>query len=350
MKRLFSLPSACALALVTCALAPAVARAEDPAPVTPARQLFMDARKLTAEGKYSEACPKLEEALRLEVGVGTQFNLADCWEHIGRTASAHALFLGAAASAKAAGQTDREQVLRDRAAALEPRLSRLVIEVKGTDPKLTVKRNDLPLDADALGKAAIVDPGKYTITARAPGKKPWEKVVEVASGTPVVTVEVPELEAAKPAKPAPKEADADADEAKPAGKKAPPAPSADGSDRGARLNYGAITVAGIGVAGIGFGAIMGMKYRSANNDAKDICPSNHGCSIKQIQDHDRLVSDARSDRTWSYVGLGLGGAVLAGAGVLWYVQRPKTHAGVSWQASPLVAADGSVGALVNGRF
>ena len=81
------------------------ARAEDE---TPARALFKQGRALANEGKYAEACPKFEESLRLEVGVGTQFNLADCWEHVGKTASAQKLFLGAAASAKAAGQVERE--------------------------------------------------------------------------------------------------------------------------------------------------------------------------------------------------------------------------------------------------
>jgi hypothetical protein len=332
--------SAFALALV---LSPVVARAEDAA-VTPARQLFLDARKLTAEGKYAEACPKLEESLHLESGVGTQFNLADCWEHIGRTASAQALFLGAAASAKAAGQTEREQVLRDRASALEPRLSRLVIEVVSTDPKLTVKRDDLPLEADTLGKAVVVDPGKYTISARAPGKKKWEKIVEVDAAKPVTTVEVPELEPAEPAKPV-----AEKPAAAPL-KKAPPPASEPGSDRGPALNYRALTLAGAGVIGIGFGVYKGLKYRSTNGDAEDICPSSHGCTIKQIQNHDRLVDIARTDRTWSYVGFGVGGAVLAGAGVLWFVERPKRTAGISWEAAPVVAVDGSVGALVNGRF
>jgi hypothetical protein len=342
MSPLHVLPLSLALTVV---LAPILARAEDT--VSPARQLFLDARQLTSEGKYAEACPKLEQSLQLESGVGTQFNLADCWEHIGRTASARALFLGAAASAKAAGQSEREQVLRDRAAALEPRLSRLVIEVVSLDPKLSVKRNDLPLEADELGKAVVVDPGKYTITARAPGKKKWEKLVEVGANTPVTTVEVPELEPLEPAKPL---AEKPALPAPMAPKKAPQPASPDGSDRGPSVNYRALTLAGIGVAGIGFGAYKGLKYSNANSDAEKICPSNHACSVKQIQNHDRLVDVARTDRTWSYVGFGVGGAMVVGAGLLWWVQRPTRTAGITWQAAPIVAADGSVGALFNGRF
>jgi hypothetical protein len=348
MTRKSLLPSAPLLALLLAgtAFAPCPARADDA--VSPARQLFTDARKLVADGKYAEACPKLEESLRLEVGVGTQFNLADCWEHIGRTASARALFLGAAASAKAAGQSDREQVLRDRAAALEPRLSKLVIEVLATDKKLSVKRDDLPLEDDSWGKAVAIDPGKYTITARAPGKQPWQKVVEVTATTPIVTVQVPELAALKP--------EGAAEDSQPEGvakplKKTPAsAPAAADSDRGPGLNYRALSVAGVGLAAVTVGAVMGLRYRSANDKAKDVCPSSHDCSIKQIQDHDRFVDDAKTARSWSYAGFGVGALSFVGAGALWYFQRPKTTAGISWQAAPVVATDGSYGAALSGSF
>ena len=167
---------------------------------------------------------------------------------------------------------------------------------------------------------------------------------------------MPELEAAKPAKsskpkPAAKksdEAEDDTEEAAPAPKKAPPPASPDGTDRGP--NYRALTLAGIGVASIGVGAVMGLKYSSANSDAEKVCPSSYGCSIKEIQTHDKLVEKSRTDRTWSYVGFGVGGAFLAGAGLLWYVQRPSHSSSATWQATPVVAADGSVGALLNGRF
>src|SRR6185436_4269196 len=78
-----------------------------------ARALFAEGRKLSSEGKWQEACPKFEESLRLVPGAGTRFNLADCWEHIGRTASAWSGFLDVAAEAKAAGQADREKASRE---------------------------------------------------------------------------------------------------------------------------------------------------------------------------------------------------------------------------------------------
>jgi len=147
------------------------------------------------DGNYQQACGKFEQSLRLNVGIGTQFNLADCWEHIGRTASARSLFLGAAASAHAAGQSEREQVAKARADALEPRLLRLVIDVRATDPELIVRRNQVAVTREAWGTATPVDPGSYLIEASAPGKKAWSSRVTVpVTASDAVSVIVPVLE------------------------------------------------------------------------------------------------------------------------------------------------------------
>src|ERR1041384_3277172 len=85
-----------------------------------ARVLFVEARRLAAAGDYAGACPKFEDSFRLNPGIGTNFNLADCLDHAGRIASAWARSLDVAAATKLAGQPEREQVARQRAAALEP--------------------------------------------------------------------------------------------------------------------------------------------------------------------------------------------------------------------------------------
>jgi serine/threonine-protein kinase len=315
---------------------------------SPARALFKEGRALASEGKYAEACPKFEQSLALEVGVGTQFNLADCWEHIGRTASAQKLFLGAAASAKAAGQADREQVLRERAAALEPRISKLVIDVSDSSPRLTVKCDELPLDQEQWGKALAVDAGKYEILAKAPGKKPWQKTVEVKPGTPVVSVEVPVLEALEP-EPKPAAAAVPHVAEKTAPSSPATAPSEPPRDRGSRgPNYRALTLGGFGVVALTAGTIMGFKYKSNNDDAKAICPSNINCTPKQIQDHDRLVDDARGQRTWMFVGVGVGALSLAGAAALYIWEKPQTSS-ASVRALPAFGRN-EVGASLVGRF
>src|SRR5512145_2755140 len=69
-----------------------------------ARSLFDEARALVAAGKVADACPKFEESQRLDPGPGTLFNLADCYERSGRTATAWLTFLDVATAMRAGGQ------------------------------------------------------------------------------------------------------------------------------------------------------------------------------------------------------------------------------------------------------
>src|SRR5689334_6286435 len=85
---------------------PAPALGDSSGDVETARALFRSGRGLVAEGKYEQACPKFEQSLKLDPGLGTKFNLADCYEHLGKTATARTLFLEVAALARQAGQSD----------------------------------------------------------------------------------------------------------------------------------------------------------------------------------------------------------------------------------------------------
>jgi hypothetical protein len=318
--------------------------------VTPARALFNEGRVLVAKGDFAAACPKFEQSLALEGGVGTQFNLADCWERTGRVASAQALFLGAAASAKASGQVEREQVLRDRATALEPRISKLVIEVESTDERLTVKRDALPLEPDAFGKAVAIDPGSYVISAKAPGKKPWSKTVEVKPGAPsVVTVSIPPLEALG-ASPSPsvggsKAGSPDQKQATPKTEAPKPTP-----EPRRRLNYKALGLGAVGLGAVGLGAVMAFRYKSANDEAKSICPTSTMCSPAEINEHGRAVDRASISRTWTYVGFGVGGAALAGAAALFIFQPSAATTQSAVRAFPQVGPSGEFGATLDGSF
>src|SRR5258708_7517825 len=118
-------------------------------------------------------------------------NLADCYEKNGQTASAWAEFREASSAARAAGSKDREELARQRATALEPKLSRLTIVAAKQSAQIT--RDGTPVDSAAFGTAMPVDPGKHVVEATARGKQKWSKAIEVAA-TAHVSVEVPLLE------------------------------------------------------------------------------------------------------------------------------------------------------------
>src|SRR5262245_44783101 len=94
-----------------------------------AQALFDEGKALMAAGKAAEACPKLEESQKLDPSSGTLVNLALCYEQTGRFASAWTAYRDAAGSAKASGNVDRERGARERAAAVQPKVSKLVIHV-----------------------------------------------------------------------------------------------------------------------------------------------------------------------------------------------------------------------------
>src|SRR5258706_859613 len=170
-------------ALLASSLLAVLTRAGDALASDPsaAQALFDQSKQLVSAGRFAEACPKLEESQRLDPGMGTLFHLADCDEHIGKTASAWAAFLDVAAQARAAGQGARERIARDRATALEPSLARMTIlgGAVTTVPGLEVRRDGVVIGKGQWGAALPVDPGQHEIRAAAPGKLAWTGMVRV---------------------------------------------------------------------------------------------------------------------------------------------------------------------------
>jgi hypothetical protein len=170
----------------------AVARAGDPAA---AQALFDEGKFLVRQGRYAEACPKLEESQKLDPGLGTKFQLANCWQQLGRTASAWALFREVEAESHALAQGRRERVARDRAVALVPWLSKIAISPHGASgaTDFLVRRDGVEVGREQWDTPLPVDPGTHVVTAIAPNKQPWQTTVEVPADGKIMTVDIPPL-------------------------------------------------------------------------------------------------------------------------------------------------------------
>jgi len=311
-----------------------------------ARSLFRDARKLASDGRFEEACPKFEESLKLDPGIGTRFNLADCWEHTGRLKQAQDAFLEVADSAHDKGQTDREEVARTRAHALDEKIPRLGIEAKEMIQGLDVLLDGKSVDRTRWASGERLDPGPHDIEAKAPNKKSWSLHVEFAASADKVTIMVPKLDDE-----APKEAaspDAKAGAAEPA-KEAPAEPVSKDKPPAANQTLKVLLLSGAGagvlLAGTGFAI-----YKLSNDNAKGVCPSSTGCSADDVQRHSGYVDDAATGRAIGYLGLGLTSAALIGLGVVTITtsSRGDSAHGAAVSAAPLVG--GAWGASVRGRF
>jgi hypothetical protein len=170
-----------------------------------AEVLFDDGRRLVAAGRYAEACVKFADSERLDHGVGTLLNLADCYEHAGQLASAWTQFRAAAAAAAEAGQPDREAIARDRMLALNAIVQRLALRVAPTDaalPDFELRRDDIKIDPPLWGVPVPIDAGRHRIEARASNRKTWAVVVNVPNKRgALVTAAIPVLEEATVALP-----------------------------------------------------------------------------------------------------------------------------------------------------
>ncbi len=283
--------------------------ANDPAA---AQALFYEARTLMQQNRYGDACPKLEESLRLDYGIGTEFNLADCHEHIGKIATAWSGFLSVAAASKAKNQIEREKVARERAKKLEPRLPKLVIEVPAPTAGLEVKRDGVLVGNAAWGTPVPVDPGTHRIAAVAPGKQPWETTVQATEGK-VAKVSLPrELPnapvAVVPQAPLPitttMTAPTPVEEPQPITSFPEPVDERKGSTQ---RGIGWVA-SGLGVAGLGVAAGFGLDSLAKRNQARNHCDGDL-CDAQGVDLRDRAI---RSGNVATISTIAGGAALLGG--------------------------------------
>jgi hypothetical protein len=302
------------------------------------QSLYDQGRKLAAQNNYSEACPKLEESQRLDPTAVTQFWLADCFEHVGRTASAWSSFLDLASAARRNGgpkAEERERVAKERANALSPKLTQLVISVPDAVkvPGLVIKRDGESVHSGQWGSPVPVDPGNHTIEASAPGKQTWTKAQDVEGVGQTVTILVDPLgdmpvQAAAPPPQSPVDLPPNAEPA-----------------RSSPMKTAGLVVGAAGVAGIGVGAVFGILAISKNSNAN----SGHcGTSFGGTNNCDPVGLSLRSDAVKlgnvSTISFIAGGVLIAGAGCLW-ILAPSTSVQVG-----ATIGYGGAGLRVRGTF
>lgn len=327
-------------------LVAASAAADPPADDLAAAEALFDAgKKLEAAGNYAEACAKFEASQRLDAGLGTMLYLADCYEKIGRAASAWAKFREAAALAKAAGQADRERTARTRATALEGKLFKLTLAVEEPDRGgLEIRRGGTIVKKEVFGVPVPIDPGKYAITVTAPGTKSWSISIEIPTAAGDRTVKIPPLEPDTPAtQTAAPSASAAPTSAAPTVSTTPSAtPSAeppvvkDKASDGSTQRIVGIGMGGLGAVGVGVGVALSIVAINKNKEAASLC--NDGTRCKS-QSGETASSTARSEADGATIAFIAGGALLAaGATVFLTAPSSKSKTAVSFSVGPRAGA------------
>jgi hypothetical protein len=298
----------CACALIGAERAHAQGNAADKAA---AEALFDRGLALMKDGKLQEACERLEQSQAIERGIGTMLYLAECYEKTGKTASAWALFREAASWAQAAGQSERAEAGKSRAARLEKGLSRLTIQVAAASrvAGFELQDNGAPVHPSVWGVSVPVDPGAHHIEAKAPGYRAWAGDVRVDDNGGSAELGVPALErlpeseiaaAAESAKPSPAPASAAPVEAK----------------RLSKLQIASIAIGGAGVVGLALGTGFGVSALKKGDEAD--CEGETCATQDDIHKNNEALTAARACN-----GLLAAGGVLVVGGLLTFFLAPK---------------------------
>ncbi|MFO0673090.1 MAG: tetratricopeptide repeat protein [Polyangiaceae bacterium] len=269
-----------------------------------AEALYEEGKRLAASGDVAKACPLFEESQRIEPAIGTQFNLADCYERLGRRASALALFREVARVAQMSGKQERLRAAEERARALETKVARLAIQVDDPLPEQHVRLDGREVGAEERARGIPVDPGEHHVDSDAPVHVAWQTAVTIAP-----------------------------DEAARANVRIPPLPPAPTSSGRSPLVPLGIVVGGIGVLGLGLGALAGLAAAGEKREAG--C---NGVDCSQQGDPEKL-RQAQQSGDVSTIAFIAGGALVAGGATL-ILLAPKRTAGSTPRASASIGPRG----------
>ena len=291
----YSLGASLSLAFVA-----AGARAQSSTNTAGAEALYEEARGLMKQGDLEHACPKFKQSYDLDPGGGTLLNLAECYEKQGKFASAWSTFKEALVVAQRDGRSERVDYAKKHLAVVEPKLSKITIEVtkEANEPGLTVTLDGAPLGAAAWGVGMPVDPGTHQVSASAPNKVTFEQRVEIENGS--TTLKILKLANAPGTAAGPRPVDTDT-EKKPVTDEAP-------AGNGKRtVGY---VIGGVGIVALGVGSYFGVRAFSKWGERNDHCTPDCSPAAKSAGD------DAKTAATISNIGIGLG---LVGIGVGTYL-------------------------------
>jgi hypothetical protein len=325
-------------------------------------------RALMKAKHYAEACDAFAQSQKLDPGWGTLYNLARCYELIGKLASARATFRelarldtypALAAEIKPERDLARRKDAGSRASALDKRVPGLRLTSSSAPAGLLVTLDGVDVTS-LLGTDHPVDLGAHKVHASAPDRKDFDATTTITDEGKTVAIAIellPADESGPVAAPRAANATPEASGSPTAvvGTESPPADTTkltgpDGPDTappGRRRTYGVILATGGGalvVTGLVFGALARSKW----SEAEDAC-AEHICSNARAL-NEGLVSDARSRATIS-TALVIGGAAAVGAGVVLFLTAPsRAHTTSTALRVTPSASPGVVSLVVDGRF
>jgi tetratricopeptide (TPR) repeat protein len=290
---------------------------------------FKRGKQLMADKRYADACEAFEKSFKLDPGIGTQLNIAKCYEEWGKIGRAFLSYQAAEKMAKDASDP-REPKIRELIVALEPEIPHLTIKAPANAPSdLEVTLDRRPVEK--LGEPFVIDPGPHTIEWWITGSPKKTKIVVVdRGGESEVSIDIPVVPSRKDTFVA-----------------APVAPAGPPPGRNQRL--AGIAVGGAGILAIGVSSYMTLSARGDYNDALDAhCGGmTNNCDMTGLE----ITRDARSTANKATIVFFAGVALVGGGAALYFLapKGPERSAERAVYVTPAVNPDG-VGIVVGGTL
>lgn len=283
-----------------------------------ADKLFEEGRGYLQRKEYALACTAFEQSHQAEPAIGTQMNIALCYEQWGKLASSYRAYVEAERLAKAK-KDDRAKHARKKIDEIEPKLARLRVAIPpSADPYAIYLFDDKEIEREDLVEERLLDAGKHTVEVRVAGSPPKLTTLTLQPGErKSVTPDMPAAPVvAKPGGPAPVD-----------------------QPRDKRKFYGGIGLISGGGVALGIASFVALVARSDYNDAIAMCPSNV-CQTRAAYD---ATQDAITRANWM-TAVSVAGLAMVGVGV-YFVLTSKPKETVT--AAPLVAPN-TVGVAIGG--
>jgi hypothetical protein len=279
-----------------------------------AAELFQQGRRALQDHQYPEACARFAESQRLDPKVGTLINLAMCEQGSGHLARAARRWDEALELARSTSDP-RQGYVTEQRDALAPSVPWCILQPAPSSPPGTVVRLDdettsLPLDSSPT---IAVDPGAHVARVSAPGRAERPFPFSAAEGGRVTVVVEP--------------GDAIV------------VPSIEPSGRGNVPRILAYVAGGLGVVGVGVGAVFAAQAISARNDPR----CSQGVCADPADAQTQRDGAAAGDR--ANIAFAVGGAMIAGGVVLWLTapRGPQgSRSNVAWLSATPTAGGTAV--------
>jgi tetratricopeptide (TPR) repeat protein len=292
---------------------------------TRADKLFDEGREYLVRKEYALACTAFEQSQQADPAIGTQLNIALCYEEWGKLASSYRAYLQAEKLAKAK-RDNRAKHARKKVNEIAPKLAKLRISIPpSADPYSIYLFDGKETSRQDLAGEQLLDPGDHSIEVRVAGAPPKVTKLSLQKGERTsVTLELPVVPVT-------------AQPSNPSQTATPERP------RNKRKLYGGLGLAGGGAITIGIASYVAVIARSDYNNAIAMCPGN----LCQTRNAYEATQDARS-RANAMTFVTGAGVVMIGVGVyLVLTSKGDPMAIEKVSARPLVAPD-TIGLAIGG--